>query len=127
MNEEDLNASRWMQLPRNVVVGHDAINDAGKVCRDLKLDGCALVVTGKTTKQIAGERVVEILSDEGYEVDMIIVSSASMPEVETVKHRAGKLNARFLLGVGGGKSIDIAKLASTQLSIPFLSVPTAAS
>ena len=127
MNEEDLNASRWMQLPRNVVVGHDAINDAGKVCRDIKLDGCALVVTGKTTKQIAGERVVEILSDEGYEADLSVVSSASMPEVETVKHRAGEFNARFLLGVGGGKSIDIAKLASTQLSIPFLSVPTAAS
>ena len=127
MNEGDLNASRWMQLPRNVVVGHDAINDVGKVCRDLKLSGCALVVTGKTTKQIAGERVAEILSDEGYEADMIVISSASMPEVEVVKHLAGEIGATFLLGVGGGKSIDIAKLASTQLGIPFLSVPTAAS
>ena len=116
-----------MQFPRNVFVGHDAINDVDNVCRELKLDGCALVVTGKTTKQIAGERVVEILSDEGYEADITIISSASMPEIEVVKHRAGEIDATFLLGVGGGKSIDIAKLASTQLGVPFLSVPTAAS
>ena len=127
MNEKDLNASKRMQLPRNVFVGHDAINDVGKVCRELKLDGCALVVTGKTTKQIAGERVVKTLSDEGYEADINVVSSASVPELEYVKHSAGEIGATFLLGVGGGKPIDIAKLASTQLCIPFLSVPTAAS
>lgn len=127
MNEKDLNASKRMQLPRDILVGPDTINDVGNVCKELKLDGCALVVTGKITKQIAGERVVKTLSEEGYEADTIIVSSASTPELEHVKQRAGEVRATFLVGVGGGKPIDIAKLASTQLGIPFLSVPTAAS
>jgi len=35
--------------------------------------------------------------------------------------------ANFLIGVGGGKSIDIAKLASFNSKIPFVSVPTSAS
>ncbi|KAB3542712.1 MAG: NAD(P)-dependent glycerol-1-phosphate dehydrogenase, partial [ANME-2 cluster archaeon] len=35
-------------------------------------------------------------------------------------------NTSFLVGVGGGTVIDVAKLASTMLDIPFLSVPTAA-
>lgn len=125
MNEENLNLSKWMQLPRCVIIGHDAINDVGEVCKDLGLSGKAMVVTGPTTKGVAGDAIADLLSDEGYDISVIEVSSASMHEVGGVKERAGK--ASFLLGVGGGKSIDIAKLASMQLNIPFLSVPTAAS
>ncbi len=33
----------------------------------------------------------------------------------------------MVLGVGGGKIIDVAKLASTQSNLHFISVPTAAS
>jgi len=114
-----------MQLPRCVVIGHDAINDIGKVCKDLGLSGEATVITGPTTRKVAGDAVADLLSNDGYSISIIETSSASMREVEKVKERAGK--ASFLLGVGGGKSIDIAKLASMQLKIPFLSIPTAAS
>ncbi|MCD5409569.1 MAG: NAD(P)-dependent glycerol-1-phosphate dehydrogenase [Methanocellales archaeon] len=117
-----------MQLPRNIVIDQDAINEIVNVCNDLKLRGRAMVITGLNTKKIAGEVVVGLLSDGGYDgTDLIEVLSASMHEVERVKGRANDIDAAFLLGVGGGKCIDIAKLASTQLDIPFLSVPTTAS
>jgi len=125
LNEENLNLPKWMQLPRYVAIGHDAINDVGEVCKDLGLSGEATVITGSTTKKVAGDAVADLLSDEGYDISVIEISSASMREVEKVKERAGR--ASLLLGVGGGKSIDIAKLASMQLNIPFLSIPTAAS
>ncbi|WRQ72966.1 MAG: NAD(P)-dependent glycerol-1-phosphate dehydrogenase [Methanosarcinales archaeon Met12] len=121
-------ANRWMQLPRNIIIGQNAIHEIVNVCNDLKLQGCAMVITGLNTKKIAGDVVVELLSDGGYcDTDLIEVLSASMHEVERVKGRANDIGAAFLLGVGGGKCIDIAKLASTQLNIPFLSVPTTAS
>lgn len=117
-----------MQLPRNIVIDQDAINEIVNVCNDLKLLGRAMVITGLNTKKIAGEVVVGLLSDGGYDgTGLIEVLSASMHEVERVKGRANDMGAAFLLGVGGGKCIDIAKLASTQLDIPFLSVPTTAS
>ncbi len=125
MNQEGLNLTKWMQLPRYVVIGHDAINSVDKVCKDLGLEGEAIVVTGPTTRKIAGETVADIISSEGHGTSIIEILSASMQEVERVKEKAS--NASFLLGVGGGKSIDAAKLASMQLNIPFLSVPTAAS
>jgi len=33
----------------------------------------------------------------------------------------------LLIGFGGGKVIDVAKMAATELNLPFLSVPTATS
>ncbi len=119
--------TRYMQLPRIVVVGHDVIYDISKVCKDLKLSGRALIVTGNLTKEIAGNTAKDVLEEAAFDVDMIITKNASMTEVEKVKKAAKKLQASFLLGVGGGRCIDIAKLASTQLKIPFLSVPSAAS
>jgi glycerol-1-phosphate dehydrogenase [NAD(P)+] len=47
--------------------------------------------------------------------------------VDSVEAKAREINAGFIVGAGGGRSIDIAKLASLRVDIPFLSVPTAAS
>ncbi|SNQ59998.1 NAD(P)-dependent glycerol-1-phosphate dehydrogenase [Candidatus Methanoperedens nitratireducens] len=123
----DSHKNKWMQLPRNVVVGHGVINDTGKVCKDLKLNGNALIVTGETTLKAAGKTVEVCLEDCGFNVDTIIIKNPTLDEIKEVKDRAAGTKASFLLGVGGGKSIDIAKLASTHLDIPFVSIPTAAS
>ncbi len=119
--------NKWMQLPRTVVVGHGVISDTGKVCKDLKLDGSAFIVAGGTTLKAAGKTAAVSLEDSGFNVDVGVVEKAAMDEVSKVEKIANEVKAGFLLGVGGGKSIDIAKLASMHLDMPFISVPTAAS
>jgi glycerol-1-phosphate dehydrogenase [NAD(P)+] len=119
--------NKWMQLPRNVVVGHGVINDTGKVCKDLKLNGNALIVAGGTTLRKAGKTVAVSLEDSGFNVNDIIIEKPTLDEVKKVETQAAYVKASFLLGVGGGKSIDLAKLAAMHLDIPFISVPTAAS
>jgi glycerol-1-phosphate dehydrogenase [NAD(P)+] len=125
-NKKD-HKNKWMQLPRIVDVGHGVISNTGKVCKDLKLNGNALIITGNTTFRAAGKAVKSCLEDSGFNVDVAIIKNPAVEEVEKVEITAGEVKARFLLGVGGGKSIDIAKLASMHLDIPFISVPTAAS
>ncbi|MCZ7400466.1 MAG: NAD(P)-dependent glycerol-1-phosphate dehydrogenase [Candidatus Methanoperedens sp.] len=119
--------NKWMQLPRNVVVGHGVINDTGKVCKDLKLNGNALIVAGDTTFKAAGKTVAVSLEDSGFNVNFAKVENPTLDEVNKVEKVSKEVKAEFLLGVGGGKSIDIAKLASVHLDLPFISVPTAAS
>jgi len=119
--------NKWMQLPRTVVVGHGVISDTGKVCKDLKLNGSALIVAGSTTHKTAGKTAAVSLEDAGFDVSSAIVEKPTLDEVKKVEGAAGEVKAEFLLGVGGGKSIDIAKLASMHLDLPFISVPTAAS
>lgn len=116
-----------MQLPRNVIAGPGAIESVGPLCKSMRLKGRALIVTGNTTKRVAGDAVAESLKRNGYDVGFIVVEDATVKSVQRARKAAREMKADFLLGVGGGKSIDIAKLASTQLDLNFISVPTAAS
>ncbi len=119
----EFNKAKWTQLPRDVVVGHNAINQIPDVLKDLKVGKKGLIVSGKHTKEVAGSAVSALLDD--YEIK---------------EHRAEKLDALsleegeiagkevdFLIGVGGGRVIDFAKIVSYNLDRPFISVPTAAS
>ncbi|WP_440956306.1 NAD(P)-dependent glycerol-1-phosphate dehydrogenase [Methanosarcina sp. Mfa9] len=124
---ESKNSVKWMQLPRDVLVGHGVLDQVGDVCRDLKLKGNALIVTGSTTREVAGKRIRDCLETAGSSVEMVLTSKATIEEVERVMERALETDSSYLLGVGSGRSIDIAKLASTRLELPFFSVPTSAS
>lgn len=115
---------REMQLPRNVVIGGDALDEVGRVASELGLRGSAGIITGPTTRRIAGDRVADILSDTGYETETKVVERVT---TETVDDVTESLDPDFLLGVGGGRSIDTAKLVGNRLKAPFISVPTAAS
>jgi len=119
---------KWMQLPRDVLIGHGVLEEISRVCKHLGMRKEAVIVTGvHHTKKIAGERVLEILSEAGYEVNLEEVPSISVESLEHVKSVSSAKKAKFILGVGGGSVIDTAKIASFELGIPFISVPTIAS
>lgn len=116
---------RKIQLPREIHTGEGVIDETGKICGDLKIDGKVMVVTGPKTNKIAGERAIKSLQDENFEVEDIIIENASKDAVMEVQDRIR--NVSIVLGVGGGTVIDVAKLASTRCGVHFISVPTAAS
>lgn len=124
---EVFSKTKSMELPRKVVIGHDALLEVEKVCDSLKLGKTALVVVDETTKKVAGDAVVDLLSDGGYSVDDVVINEADMKTIDEVKSASLENGTSFLLGVGGGRPIDVAKCASTDAGLPFLSVPTAAS
>lgn len=116
---------RKIQLPREIHTGAGVIEETGTICKELRLDGKVMVVTGPKTAKIAGETVIESLQNVGYNVNSITIDHASMSSVGEVQDMI--TNCSLVLGVGGGKVIDVAKLASTRSAINFISVPTAAS
>ncbi|MCK4455215.1 MAG: NAD(P)-dependent glycerol-1-phosphate dehydrogenase [Thermoplasmata archaeon] len=116
-----------MELPRKVVIGHDAILDVGSVCAELKMGNKALIVCDPTTKEIAGNKVAETLQEEGFSVEHHVVEDASVDIVDSTADRLKGGGFDFVLGVGGGRPIDVAKCSSNKVGLPFLSVATAAS
>lgn len=116
---------RKIQLPREMYTGPGIIDQAGPICRDLRFKGKVLVVSGAHTYKIGGRDVIESLQEHDFEVEEATISEAS---IETVTEVQDKLEDKSLiLGVGGGKVIDVAKLAGTRAGVNFISVPTAAS
>jgi len=118
---------RAMNFPRQVLAGHGCISQTGEMCEDFELKGTALIVTGPTTGALAAGTVRDFLVQKKYEVQQIQVGDATQQNLVKVEEVAKDVRASFLLGVGGGSKIDLAKLASANLKKPFLSVPTSAS
>ncbi len=116
-----------MQLPREVVVGNQTLLLLSEICKKLGFRESALVVTGPDTQDIAGRKVIDLLSDKDMDVDYIVVKSSTLQEVSDVEQRIKELKPQIILGVGGGTKIDVAKLSSTRQGLPFISVPTNAS
>ncbi len=111
-----------IELPRKVIVGDGAISMVKEVANDLRLRGRSLVVSGKNTRNTAGDAVCQQLGSEIY-----IVSDSSDDEINAIKDLVKDKEVRYAVAVGGGRVIDTAKVASYESEIPFISVPTAAS
>jgi glycerol-1-phosphate dehydrogenase [NAD(P)+] len=116
--------SKWMQLPRDVVIGHDVISQIPAVCEDLHLGHSVLIVSGSHTRNIAGDQVRNLLCGE-YAVKTFTAETISPEIIREAEKEAREVD--FLVGVGGGRVIDTAKISAFNLDLPFISVPTAAS
>ena len=119
--------TRAMNFPRQVLAGHDCIGQIGDMCENFGLTGTALIVTGPTTGALAAHHVKDALVQKKYDVQQVEVGVATQQNLVKVEEIAKDVKASFLLGVGGGSKIDLAKLASANLKMPFISVPTSAS
>ncbi len=115
---------KTMKLPRQVVVGSGAIDTIPEVCSELDLKNACTVVTGEKTFEIAGKHVAELLEDVGS-VRIYRAKKANFEAVEELCRFA--TGSEYLVAVGGGRVIDVAKLSAKKLGIPFISVPTAPS
>ena len=113
----------WIKLPRNVLVGHGVLDGLSDALAELYLSGRPLVVTSSTPDSLVGDRVRAQFDDPAT----VTVDTASFEAVEHVIDAAEAADAGYLVGLGGGKPIDTAKMASDRLDCGFVSVPTAAS
>ncbi len=126
--ERDFSKQRIMELPRSVAVGHGVLDNLADICADVGLRGTALIVQDEVTREIAGNRVSDILSSAGYIVHSFIISDADMKNVIDVMETARNIKVDFIVGIGGGRPIDVAKCASSEIGgMPFVSIPTVAS
>jgi glycerol-1-phosphate dehydrogenase [NAD(P)+] len=124
LKKPQFDKSKWLQMPRDVIIGHDSIEQIPKVCEDLRTGNSALIISGRNTMKAAGRRVLNLLEDK-YDVSVFTIDSISEQSIADAEDAAS--GSDFLIGVGGGKPIDVAKIASYNLNRHFISVPTAAS
>jgi len=116
-----------MQLPREVVVGNNTIDQIGTICKRLGFSDSALIVMGPKTMEIAGRKVTGILTDAGLKVDQLVVTACNIKDIVFVEDKITELKPQVVLGIGGGTKIDVAKISASHKETPFISVPTTAS
>lgn len=114
-----------IEMPRDVVAGHGVINDVRDICERLHFAGAGTIITGGKTAKVAGSRVKDLM--EGYDMDVCMVGDATIENAELAAEQAREFGSSFILAVGGGSKIDLAKIVSNELRIPFIAIPTSAS
>ncbi|NLV27674.1 MAG: NAD(P)-dependent glycerol-1-phosphate dehydrogenase [Methanomicrobiales archaeon] len=124
LQPDGFNKSRWTQLPRDVVIGHQAILQLPDIIADIKPGHSALIITGSTTREVAGVTIASLLKDS-YDISQFVAGKLDSETLDSCSRAAAQVD--FLIGIGGGRVIDCAKIVSYQQDKPFISVPTAAS
>jgi glycerol-1-phosphate dehydrogenase [NAD(P)+] len=121
-----VNEIHRIDLPRIVLIGRGVIDHLGEVCQELGLER-ALLATGPITYKIAGERAQIIMEEKDLIVNAAFVSDADNKTIERVMRDSESMKADAVVGVGGGRTIDVAKLCAARRGKLFISVPTTAS
>ncbi len=116
-----------IDLPKKVVVGKGILPDIGRYASTIYSGGGVLVVTGPNVYERYYKTVSQSLEDSGFTVWSRIVRDASVETAEKVAEEASKDRIKAIVGLGGGRSIDIAKYASYKTGSGFISAPTVAS
>lgn len=138
-NEPDINRARVhlkeklpeneihrIDLPRIVLVGESILDQTSDICREVGAEK-ALIVTGETTYKVAGKDTARNLVENDIQTECTFVEDATLYTVGEVIHEIQEIGADIVLGVGGGRNIDIAKASSARAGIRFISIPTVAS
>ena len=117
--------ARSMILPRMVVTGPGVLEQIPAIIAELDIPERGLIVCDTNTLEIAGNQVIEYLEAGGHPMQKIEITGANVEELERVESFSDNID--FLVGLGGGRPIDLAKQAGFNKDIPFISIPTAAS
>ncbi|MEM1619840.1 MAG: NAD(P)-dependent glycerol-1-phosphate dehydrogenase [Fervidicoccaceae archaeon] len=118
-----------IELTRRVVIGSGVLGRLTEYLpRHLRVPGFKVfIVTGPHVWQAYSGRLVEALDNARYSIEVARVDSSDVEVAEVVADEVKRAGAHFVLGFGGGKSIDVAKYCASKIGVPFVSAPTAAS
>jgi len=114
-------------LPLKVVVGPGAIGRVRDVVDSIRGDTSRIgIVTGDNTYRVGGRVVEEMLRDRS-EVRVWKASDASVATAEKLAEEAREAGIGLVIGVGGGRVIDLAKYIGYRNNIDVVSIPLAPS
>ena len=120
--------SHTMELPRQIVVGENNIEEVGKFLHGLSPNSKKVsIISGKNVKKIFGQQIDSSLKESKINSIWHLATSNLVKDTKQIQKKVKNAKTELIIGIGGGRSVDIAKLCSFNLRKPFVSIPTSAS
>lgn len=119
--------SHQMDLPRRILVGQGVLQELGEFLKDLGFAGKLLLVSGPNVKPRVNNHIMPTLTNNRFESVWYLAHAPGTKDVEEASSIVRSEGVNLIIGIGGGKSVDVAKLAAHRMNLPFISVPTSAS
>ena len=111
-----------MELPTKVLIGDGVISRLGEFVSDSAGGRRVVISSGYNVAARVRDAVDSALGGSPVWVEVAAADTANVQKVMSSAEGSG-----CIIGVGGGKSVDVGKLAAFRLHLPFYSVPTSAS
>ncbi len=111
-----------MELPTKVLIGDGVISKLGEFVSDSTGGRRVVISSGSNVAARVRDAVDSALGGSPVWVEVAAADTANVQKVMSSAEGSG-----CIIGVGGGKSVDVGKLAAFRLHLPFYSVPTSAS
>lgn len=119
--------SHTMELPRLIVIGERNIGKIGDFLNSLEKPKKVSLITGKHVMRILQKKVEKSLRISKIKFVWYITKDNEIKSIRDIQNEVKKDNSELIVGIGGGRSVDIAKMIAFNLKKSFVSVPTAAS
>ena len=119
--------SHTMELPRQIVVGDKNIGDLGNFLNSLKKTKKISIISGGNVKKIVQKKIEASLVASKIKGSWYLAKTNDHKTIQEIEKKVRLSKSELVIGVGGGRSVDIAKLIGFNLNRPFVSVPTSAS
>ena len=120
-------SSHIMELPRQIVIGEKNIDGIGNFIANLANPKKVSLVSGDQVRKITYKKVERSLSDSKIKNVWHISTNNDVKAAKKTQQEIKKDGSDLIIGIGGGRSVDIAKMVAFNLKKPFVSIPTSAS
>ena len=127
MEQKKITPSHTMELPRLIVVGEKNIGKIGNFLKSLNNAKKVSLISGSNVKKIVQKKIDESLASSNIKKSWYLSKINDAKSIKEIEKNIRKNKTNLLIGVGGGRSVDIAKMIAFNLGKPFVSIPTSAS
>lgn len=117
-----------MELPRKVIIGNKILNKLYEfVSENIPNQGKIALITGKNVKHKILNEIEENFYLSKHNFEWFIVEEASFKELKKITQSIREEKISIIMGIGGGRCIDMGKMCAYNERMPFVSIPTSAS
>ena len=116
-----------MELPRKILIGENNISGIGEFLVGLSNPRKVSLVSGDKVRKITDKKISSSLSDSGIKYVWHRSTSNDVEAANKTLSEIKKDKSDLIIGIGGGRSVDIAKMIAFTLKKSFVSIPTSAS
>jgi len=127
LKNEDRMQSHTMELPRLIEIGEKNIGDFGKFLKSVNKPKKVSLICGTNVQKVLKVKIEKSLKIKKIQFVWHTSIDNQIKSINKIEKNVKKDKSNLIVGIGGGRSVDTAKLISYNLSIPFVSLPTAAS
>ena len=120
-------SSHTMELPRKIVVGEKNIANIGNFLKSLKNTKKVSLISGSNVKKIVQKKIQKHFDLAKIENIWYLAKTNDTKSIRDIEKKVSQNKSDLIIGIGGGRSVDIAKMIGFNLALPFVSVPTSAS